>query len=287
MSLTGYLSEYSLAEIFYFIQKDNKTGLLSIEPDRSSNPLLSDTYHISFQSGRIMSVVDGDRSVQQGCLLKTIEERGWLLLGQIAELKSQISSLHQPFGNYLKSYNMINTEQLILIFNAQVVAKICKIFVEVHHGCFRFDPQAQLAYAEMTGLSMTAKQATLMGLGLLRDWSHLTAKLPAPESALQRLFAEPTGVRLDRQESLVWDLAKGEMSISKIAKNLGLETTRVQQIGFRLSVIGLMDEVSTQPSQKPLNLRMDLSKTIAPVNARSPVSTSFLSNLMTFLKPRG
>ena len=34
MSLAGYLSEYSLAEIFHFVQEGNKTGLLSIEPDR-------------------------------------------------------------------------------------------------------------------------------------------------------------------------------------------------------------------------------------------------------------
>jgi hypothetical protein len=284
MSLTGCLSEYSLGEVFQFIQTDNKTGLLSLEPDRSFN-LLSDTYHISFQGGRIMSVLDGDRVSQQGFLLQLIEQRGWLSSAQIAELRPQTSTLKQPFGNYLKSYNMINTEQLILIFNAQVVAKLCKIFVEVHHGLFRFDPHAKLAYAEMTGLSMTAKETTLMGLGLLRDWSHLTAKLPLPESALQRLFAEPIGVRLDKQESLVWDLAKGEMSISKIAKNLGLETTRVQQIGFRLSVIGLMNEVPALSSQKSPNLRMDLQKTIKPINTKPRVTTSFLSNLMNFLKP--
>jgi hypothetical protein len=56
MSLTGYLSEYSLAEIFDFVQEGNKTGVLSLEPDRGLMRSLSDTYYLSFQSGRIVSV---------------------------------------------------------------------------------------------------------------------------------------------------------------------------------------------------------------------------------------
>ncbi|WP_310422249.1 DUF4388 domain-containing protein [Chamaesiphon sp. VAR_48_metabat_135_sub] len=291
MSLAGYLSEYSLAEIFHFIQEGNKTGLLSIEPDFGLNRSVSNPYYLSFQGGRIMSVVNGNQLEHQG-LLKTIEQRGWLSPEQVARLKTQTNSLQQPLGNYLKSHNAITSEQLMLAFNSQVIANICQMFVEVRHGRFKFDSQASLTYIEMTGLSLTAKQATLMGLRLLLDWSDLAAKLPASVSALQRSSTEPVGVRLDRQELLVWQLAVGEMSIAKIAKNLGLETSRVQQIGFRLSVIGLMYEVSAEASQPLVNRMMDAPKPIF-VGSRSsnstaaPISTSFLSNLVGFLKRKG
>ena len=59
MSLAGYLSEYSLAEIFHFVQDGNKTGVLSIEPEIGSSQSLKDNYYISFQSGRVMSVANG------------------------------------------------------------------------------------------------------------------------------------------------------------------------------------------------------------------------------------
>jgi Domain of unknown function (DUF4388) len=59
MSLVGCLSEYSLAEIFNFVQEGNKTGLLSIEPDRCLSRSVDNAYYISFQTGRIMSVGNG------------------------------------------------------------------------------------------------------------------------------------------------------------------------------------------------------------------------------------
>ncbi|AFY93646.1 DUF4388 domain-containing protein [Chamaesiphon minutus] len=297
MSLTGYLSEYSLGEIFNFVQEGNHTGVLSIESDcdlnrghsHSDSKSICDFYEIVFQGGRIMSVAT--RGLDRQTLLQTIESRQWLSTADITKLKMQLSSLKQPLGTYLKSLNVINTEQLIFIFNSQVIANLCKMFVEVHRGRFKFDTHAPLAYREMTGLSLTAKQATLMGLRLMKDWSDLTAKLPAAESTLQRLSVEPVGVSLERTESEVWKLAVGEMSISKIAKNLGLETSRVQQIGFRLSIIGLVHEVAAPRSiDGAISNFHDLSispKLTLAGDRHAAVSTSFLSNLMSFLKKKG
>jgi hypothetical protein len=287
MSLAGYLSEYSLAEIFHFVQEGNKTGLLSIEPELGLNRSLSGTYYLSFESGRIMSVTNGHGSEHQA-LLKMMQQRRWLSPEQVIRVQTQINFLRQPLGTYLKSLNIIDTEQLTLLFNSQVIATTCKLF-EIHHGEFKFDPQASLIYGDMTGLSLTAQEVALLGLRMLKDWSGLTAKLPDPELALQRLFAEPAGLRLDSQESQVWNLALGEMSISKIAAKLGLEIARVQQICFRLSSIGLVHEVSVEPSQPQIDKMMDVPKPVCVGggNATVPVSASFLSNLMGFLKKKG
>jgi hypothetical protein len=287
MSLAGYLSEYSLAEIFHFVQEGNKTGLLSIEPDLGLNRSLSDRYYLGFQAGRIMSVASGSGLGHRG-LLKMMEQRRWLSSEQAGLLETQIDLLRQPLGTYLKSRNAIDTEQLTLLFNSQVIATTCKLF-EVHHGRFKFDPQAPLIYAEMTGLSLTAQETALMGLRMLKDWSGLAAKLPDPESALQRFSTELSGLRLDTQELKVWKLALCEMSIVKIAEELGLDVEKVQQIGFRLSVIGLVQEISMEPLQPEIDPLMDVPKPICVGggNASAPVSASFLSNLMGFLKKKG
>jgi hypothetical protein len=287
MSLAGYLSEYSLAEIFHFVQEGNKSGLLSIEPERGAIRSLSDTYYLSFQGGRIMSVANSSGADHQG-LLKMMQQRRWLTPEKTAELENNTHLLRQPLGTYLKSVNLVNTEQLTLLFNSQVVATTCKLF-EIHHGRFKFDPQAPTSYGEMTGLSLNAKEVALLGMRMLKDWSGLSAKLPAPESALQRLSAEPNGVRLDTQEFKVWNLALGEISLVKIAEKLGLESTKVQQIGFRLSSIGLVQEVSAEPTQPAIDKSIEAPTPVCVGggNANVAVSASFLSNLMGFLKKKG
>jgi Domain of unknown function (DUF4388) len=285
MSLAGYLSEYSLAEIFHFVQEGNKTGLLSIEPESAVGRSFSRGYELAFQNGRIVSVTDVAAGSKHQSLLEMMEKRRWLSVEQVVGMKTRIASLDRPLGTYLKSIDVITTEQLTLVFNSQVIATICKLF-EIHNGQFKFDPQAPLSYGEMTGLSQTANEVALLGLRMLKDWSGLTAKLPTPEFGLQRLSTSP-GLRLDTQEANVWNLALGEISISKIAEKLGLEISKVQQIGFRLSAIGLVHEVSIDPPQPLIGLKEAPPVCVGGGNANVPVSASFLSNLMGFLKKKG
>jgi Domain of unknown function (DUF4388) len=280
MSLTGYLSEYSLAEIFNFVQDGNKTGLLSIESDRCLSRSLDNSYYISFQTGRIMSVSHGHGLAYFG-LLKMMEQRQWLSPEQLTGLSININKLGQPLGNYLKACNALDSSQLRLLFDAQVVANICKLFGEIHHGKFDFNPQAPLIYAEMTGISLHAKEVSLLGLRMLRDWSSLSGKLPTPASLLQRVSSTPPELRLDGQESKVWSLALGELSIEQIAAHLGLKIDRVQQIGFRLCAIGLVNEILPVEIAKPIALQPADSHPATP-----PISASFLGKLMGFLKKK-
>ena len=287
MSLAGHLSEYSLAEIFHFVQDGNKTGVLSIEPDLGTSPPIKDLHYISFQNGRIMSVANGSGLGNRG-LLKLMAQRKWLSSEQVKLLETQIKLLTQPLGTHLKSQNIINAEQLTLLFNSQVLATACTLF-EIRHGKFSFNPQAPLAYAEMTGLSLTTQEVTLRGLRVLKNWDGLAAKLPDPDFALQRLSSNLGGLRLDTSELNVWKLALGELSIAKIAASLEVDVAKIQQIGFRLSMVGLVQEVSVEPDQPPVNKMMDLPTPVCVGggNATVPVSASFLSNLMGFLKKKG
>jgi hypothetical protein len=280
MSLTGYLSEYSLAEIFNFVQDGNKTGLLSIESDRCLSRSLDNAYYISFQAGRVMSVSHG-RGLEHRGLLEMMGQRQWLSPEQLTGLSINANKLGQPLGTYLKSCNALDTEQLRLLFDAQVVANICKLFGEIHYGRFNFNPQAALIYAEMTGISQQAKEVSLLGLRMLRDWSSLSTKLPTPTSVLQRSSSTLPDLRLDSQESKVWSLALGELSIAKMAAELGLQIERVQQISFRLCAIGLVEEVLPVAIDKPIALQPADSHP-----ATTPISASFLGKLMGFLKKK-
>jgi hypothetical protein len=139
-------------------------------------------------------------------------------------------------------------------------------------------------YAEMTGISLTAQEMSLLGLRMLRDWSSLNAKLPAPESLLQKLSSIQPKLRLDSQETKVWNLALGDLSIATIADRLGISIEKVRQIAFRLCTIGLLQEIPQPYIHQPIDLPAPSS--VNTNNVNSPVSNSFLGKLMGFLKQK-
>ena len=286
MLVNGYLSQYSLAEIFNFIQAAKKNGVLSIEPrDGLTDSSMSESmleipcYYVSFQGGRVMSIFYGLEYENQD-LLATIAERQWIPLDQLQELKKKLNGIIIPWGLQLKVWEVISVDRLKLLFDIQVLSQLAKIF-QISEGKFRFDPHAELNYPEMTGLSLSARNAVLLGLRELKDWNGLTNKLPAPESKLQRFSAQLQDLLLENDEELVWQLALGRMSILEIAAQLNLEIDRVRQIGFRLCSIGLIDEVAV-PSSPPIAMNRPVC--VGDGNPSIQVSTAFLSKLIGFLK---
>ena len=286
MLVNGYLSQYSLAEIFNLIQEGNKNGVLSIEPrDDSLGAVAKEStleipcYYVSFQGGRVMSIFYGLEYENQD-LLAMILERQWIPLDQLQELKKKLNGLAIPWGLQLKVWELISVDRLRLLFDIQVLSQLAKIF-QISEGKFRFDPHAELNYPEMTGLSLSARNAVLLGLRELKDWSRLTNKLPAPESKLNRFSSQLQDSLLENDEELVWQLALGEMSMLEIAAQLNLKIDRVRQIGFRLCSIGLIEEVAVV-SSPPIAMSRPIC--VGDGNPRIQVSTAFLSKLIGFLK---
>jgi hypothetical protein len=287
MLLYGYLSEYSLAEIFNLIQEGNKTGILSIEPAADSTEpapniesatLERSCYYVSFKGGRVMSIFYGLEYENQD-LLTMIAERQWISIAQLPEYQQQLNGISIPWGLHLKFLDVISAERLRLLFDLQVIANIAKIF-EIVTGKFRFDPNAHLNYPEMTGLSLAASEAVLLGLRELKNWSVLTAKLPEPEAGLQRVSAQLSGAILSDKERLVWQLAQGNLSIREISTQLNLDIETVRQIGFRLSAIGLMSEVTL----KSLVPEIPKPVCVDDGNPSVRVSTGFVNTLIGFLE---
>lgn len=300
MTLTGYLSEYSLPEVFNFVHQGNRTGLLSISPDISPVELPIYSHYLWFETGRIVAVstvLDG-----QG-LLKSISQRKLIAAEKIEQLQTQVDKLHEPLGLYLKSSSLLTAEQLKLLFNSQVTATICKLF-EMSNGRFHFDPCMLPYAAEMTGISLPAQEVGLLALRVLRDWNKLKDKLPDPNYALQRLSLELPSFRLDSHELMLWKLADGETPIGKFIAPMNLSLESIQKVGFRLITFGLVQEIPVEVLQPKIDREMVMPELI-PIHqvksdsdlvesnltparqAKNTVSTSFLGNLMGFLKRKG
>jgi hypothetical protein len=290
--LAGHLSEYSLAEILNFIQEGSKTGVLYIEPKYNLTNVVTfaeevsldiPCYHVSFQAGRIMSVFHGLGHEKQD-LVTMLAQRQWISTEQTIELRKKLNELSLPWGLHLKILDVLSVDRVKTLFNSQVTSVIPKLF-EIQQGKFKFDQKVELNYSEMTGLSLDARDAVLMGLRGLKDWSGLTNKLPDPKSGLQRFSTEPRGLKLEQKEELVWQLALGKLSMNEIALQLNLGIEEVCQIGFRLRSVGLVHEVAAEVISPP-TIDMKQPVCVGGGNVNAPVSTSFLSNLMGFLKKK-
>ena len=166
MAFQGSLSEHSLAKIFQFIQRGYRTGLLSITMANNSASVPEDPACIWFQSGRIMAMAS---DLEHTGLLEMIKKRKLVTPADVFTWHCQLESLGQPLGAQLHAAGVLDTEQLRLLFHAQVIQPVCALF-KIDDGEFYFDEKSPLVQSEMTGMSITAAEAILLGLRVLRDW---------------------------------------------------------------------------------------------------------------------
>jgi len=297
MAITGHLIEFSLAEIFQFLEQGHKTGLLTVFEQSESETPKNQVHYIWFKQGRIVAAAN--RSDHHG-LVSLISHRGWL--GDHAASRfAQQCGTKVPLGLYLKSQGILSAEQIKLLFYTQVMRRVCALFTLLD-GWFHFDSKVTLPMDEMTGLSAPATEVTLAGLRVLKDWSALESKLPDPMSTIVSTIEGKPNLHLNSTEWQIWEYTNGNEMLLSIAKQLQLPIRKVQQIVFRLSVVGLIEDVPMVLSSAPANSQPSVfaeeADAIAPslefptaakpakdkAAEPSQVSSSFLNNLMGFLK---
>ncbi|NUN65880.1 DUF4388 domain-containing protein [Pseudanabaena biceps] len=282
MAITGSLSEFSLPEIFQFLDQGQKTGMLTIrDPQdlRTGKPFLR---YIWLLNGRVVAA--GDRLDKKG-LAQLIEQRGLVKDGDRHELERLISE-NSHLGLNLKSLGILQPDQLKLLFSVQVLRQVCALF-QVETGQFRFDASVELPKAEMTGLSLPATETTLMGLRSLKDWKILQSKLPETSSTLFKIMIGESQLRLDASESQLLKLADGNTSLKKMAEQLEIPIQKVQQIAFRLIVVGLVEEVpdiDRGMSSNNDDAIAGVDNGQLPNTERTEISNAFLQSLVGFLQ---
>ncbi|MEA5532824.1 DUF4388 domain-containing protein [Crocosphaera sp. XPORK-15E] len=277
MAITGYLSEFSLPEIFQFLEQGQKTGRLTLRPLSSNTS--QKTYYIWLRQGRIIAA--SNRLDNQG-LLSLIVQRGWIK----AQAAAKLSESHlqgNPLGLFLKSHNLIEAEQLKLLFYVQVMQQICALFA-IADAQFEFDSHGILPMIETTGLSSPGAEVSLAGLRALKDWSALKYKLPDPTSSLTSIVKNKPHLHLNQLEWQVWEFTDDHYSLKAVAEQLRLPIEKVQQIAFRLMVVNLVEElpmITANFASEP-----DVMENESMGTNANGLSQEFLQNLMGFLQAK-
>ncbi|MFQ3583641.1 MAG: DUF4388 domain-containing protein [Cyanobacteriota bacterium] len=279
MKITGYLSEFSLGELFRFLQEGQKSGCLSIQPLGEPVQLKEEVenFYIFLQHGKIVAAAN--RLDHQG-LRTLIGHRGWLRAATVEHLL-RLSANKEPLGLYLKIQGALTTEQLKLLFKQQVLTPIPKLFT-LEEGYFTFDDGYPPPYAEMTGLVASPQQVALSGLRLVNSWSNLIEKLPLPTSTLMSTIRGNPPYQLTNLEWQVWEYANGTTTISDIAAVLRQPLLEIQKVGFCLITVGIVEEVFT------INERYSepVPVPVAESAEGSQLSQSFLNSLLSFLQSK-
>lgn len=275
MGVTGYLTDFSLPEIFQFIEKGQKTGLLTIQvlPDCKIKPT---KYYIWMRQGRIVAAAN--RLDHQG-LVSLIDGCNWISDRVFDKVVHWCCPIDQPLGLYLKNQGVLQSAQLKRIFQVQVLQQVCALF-QLKDAEFKFEQNVQIPSREMTGLSVKATEATLVGLRVLKNWQALVDKLPDPQAGLVSLIVGKPQYQLDSLEWQVWEYTQGTVCLKGIAEQLRLPIEKVQQVSFRLITIGLVEEVHVVNCAS-LQQSTDICET-----QKSNISQSFMQNLVGFLRSK-
>lgn len=232
MTLTGCLAELSLPEIFWILEQGHHSGLLTLCTQGESDAHERTLHHIWLNRGRIVAASSG---IARSGLLSAIAKRGEI------DQPNLLCSSDKPMGDSSKYQGLIEPLQWQQLLQEQAKQAVCAMF-QITAGEFKFEPKAPLPCSEISGLP-SAGEVTLQGLRELADWKHLEHKLPEPTSALLTVRKIRLELQLDPWEWLVWEFANGKVSLDAIAWQTGLTLQKVQQIVFRLIMVGLAKQV--------------------------------------------
>ncbi len=282
MSITGCLTDFSLPEIFEFIEKGRKTGLLKLRTLPASQATPVQFYYIWVDKGCIVAAAN--RLDHQG-LVCLIEQQQWISDRVLDKLVHWCCPIDQPLGWFLRSHGALKAAQLKKLFMLQVLQQISPL-LQLRNGVFKFKEKVPIPKREMTGLSISATEATLMGLRALRNWDALADQLPDPNGGLISIIEGQPRYRLNPLEWQVWEYTKGTVSLGAIAQQLRLPIENVQQIAFRLIAVGLAEEVPLLINMLPPQPMESLSADLNQAPEIPNVNHSFVQNLMGFLRSR-
>lgn len=294
MCIAGYLSDFSLPEICQLIEKGKQTGLLTLHACLQTQASPAGVHYIWVYQGRIVAVAN--RLNYQG-LVSLIAQSRWIEERTFAQLV-QSCPANQPLGSYLKKNGALQTKQLKWLFKVQVLQSIRTLF-QLKDARFEFNSNVSIPTLEMTGLSIPATEATLMGLReaqrsptakqnlkdreSLPNRDALSDKLPALNRGLVSTISHQPDCQLNALEWQVWEYTNGTVSLKAIANQLRLPLKRVQQIAFRLIAVGLVEEVSLLVDTPSTQAIETLPAQLLQEAKRRNVSYSFLQNFMEFL----
>lgn len=157
MSITGNLADFSLPEIFRFIENGHKSGLLTVRTLSESKRIPPSTFYIWMDKG---SLVAATNHLEGQGLVNLIAQYSWVSERVVTKL-AEFCPPDQPLGLYLKNQGALQGTQLEHLFQIQIVQQLCPL-LQLKDALFKFEQNEPIPTQEMTGLSIPARFLEIM-----------------------------------------------------------------------------------------------------------------------------
>ncbi len=281
MSITGCLADFSISEIFQLIEKGQKTGFLAVSALPEDITPYSDIHYIWFYRGRIIAAAN---RLDHQCLAGLIAKNQAVSKRAIAKIV-RLCPKDKPLGLSLKDCGVLSDQKLKQIFQIQVLQRL-RTLLEFEDGVFKFIQNAPIPMREMTGLNVRATEGILIGLRLVQNWNGLVDKLPDPNASLAPTIFGLPPYPLNHRELRVWEYGAETISLTVMAKKMGLPVNAIQKIAFTLIAVGLVEEVSLVPDVLSTQTFDVFSTQSSEKSGRKNISFSFLHTLLDLLRSK-
>jgi hypothetical protein len=294
LSLTGFLNNFSLAEILQVIDSGSKSGKLIVRAlEQEEKHHIKGSYHLWFDRGNLVAI---NNNITNPNLLSFAEKQGLVDRPNLEGRLGQLCSTIEPIGSCLHRHGNLTKQQLELILQTQL-EEIYQLF-EVSFGWFKFEDlvdREQMPWKVMTGESIESRQITLNGLRKLTNWQHLESVLPTPNSLLEQIVIQHN-FKLEPLEFKLWKFADGQTSLDKFSEVLNQPIVKVQRAAYGLIMAELIEAIpvfdvpkqkfsstnnnwiSSEPKEPKL-----ASVSIQSVKVQPKPSNSLVGNLLRFL----
>jgi hypothetical protein len=234
MSLLGNLSEVSLPDLLLQLEREQRSGMLSIW-----SPI--GIYRIWFYEGRLIGAVSPDKKY---ALLQLLIDAGSIDSGLA---NSFTQEFQEPLGNHLRKYGLINPPDLAKAFRRQLAVGLYGIF-SLDVAQFKFSDNVPMPYGELTGLSKGSMEAALEGLRQIDILSSAPQALPSPDSVYKPASKELPPLQFSSLEWKIWEQLSAAATLGQLAERVKVEFGEVGKIVARLARLGLVVETSLQRS---------------------------------------
>ncbi len=268
MKIEGNLRDFGLEAIFQLINSEKQTGTLHIT--RKTGDAEGFVY---FRDGKIFGAVSnfnrqplGERLVNAGHIT---EEQLNGALGKQRKAKKR-----QKLGQMLISENLITSQILKTFVKEQIQNTVFDLLPWVD-GDFKFF-EDQLPASEDMGLMLSARKILQKSGDRLDEWERLGTRVPSLGSLFRRLpeaEGEAEAAGFSRLHLQVSELIDGTMTVSQVAKTLGVTEFETASALYDLSEVGLVQLVGAEGEAAPDDLSPE-GRAVDPFDAMEELELS-------------
>lgn len=228
--LTGKLQEYSLPKILIAIQREGKTGVLTLKRDSLRKK-------IYFKKG---DAIFASSNYEDDRLGEMLLKAGKITIDQYDHSVRLLKSTGKRQGGILVELGYLAPKDLFWGVKYQVREIIYSLFLW-EDGEYSFT-EGDLPTEEVITLKMSIANLIYEGVKRIENWTRIKREAPPLETTLQ-LSHDPANlfqhIELDDEDKKVLSLIDGKRTIKEIFNSSGMDNFKTLKAIYVLTTIGM------------------------------------------------